>query len=162
MKWSISSHLLLNASTWNFRLQTFPHKLTCEEMLYYVPLFLSKGMHHIVTYIKRKFKYTTYFSTPSIASCEISTLTLQQNMFTNKQSIKYLSSWYLKQLIKYQTSTLLTMNFGITLWNSLPLKCNILPDLPTPFSPVHKQRKFSAVNGTTSALWKKKVREAGH
>ena len=42
------------------------------------------------------------------------------------------------------------MNLGITLWNELPLKCSIFPDLPTPFSPVQRQRKFSAVRGTTS------------
>lgn len=33
-----------------------------------------------------------------------------------------------------------------------PLKCRIFPDRPTPFSPVHKQRKFSAVFGAISAL----------
>ena len=43
------------------------------------------------------------------------------------------------------------MKDGITRWNGLPLKCNILPDLPIPFSPVHKHRKFSAVRGVTSA-----------
>jgi len=43
------------------------------------------------------------------------------------------------------------MNPGITRWKGLPLKCIILPDLPTPFSPVHKHLKFSAVSGTTSA-----------
>lgn len=44
------------------------------------------------------------------------------------------------------------MNFGITLWNALPLKCKIFPDRgPTPLSPVQRQRKFSAVSGTTSA-----------
>ena len=42
------------------------------------------------------------------------------------------------------------MNLGITLWNELPLKCRIFPDRPTPFSPVQRQRKFSAVRGTTS------------
>ena len=44
-----------------------------------------------------------------------------------------------------------SLNFGITLWNALPLKWRILPDRPTPFSPVHKQRKFSAVKGMISA-----------
>ena len=33
-----------------------------------------------------------------------------------------------------------------------PLKCRIFPDRPTPFSPVHRQRKFSAVFGAISAL----------
>jgi len=27
-------------------------------------------------------------------------------------------------------------------WNDDPLKCNIFPDLPIPFSPVHRHRKF--------------------
>merc|ERR1719221_2209248 len=44
------------------------------------------------------------------------------------------------------------MNSVITRWNALPLKCNGLPLLPVPFSPVQRQRKFSAVLGATSAL----------
>ena len=43
------------------------------------------------------------------------------------------------------------MKSGITRWKALPLKWRGLPDLPVPFSPVHKQRKFSAVFGATSA-----------
>ena len=33
----------------------------------------------------------------------------------------------------------------ITRWKMAPLKCNGFPKRPLPFSPVHKQRKFSAV-----------------
>merc|ERR1719245_811089 len=44
------------------------------------------------------------------------------------------------------------INSGITRWKALPLKWSGLPDFPVPFSPVHKQRKFSAVFGATSAL----------
>lgn len=43
------------------------------------------------------------------------------------------------------------MNPGMTRWKADPLKWSSLPDRPIPFSPVHKQRKFSAVFGTTSA-----------
>lgn len=39
----------------------------------------------------------------------------------------------------------------ITRWKAEPLKWRGLPDLPIPFSPVHRHRKFSAVRGTTSA-----------
>ena len=39
----------------------------------------------------------------------------------------------------------------ITLWNLVPLKCNGFPLGPTPFSPVQRHLKFSAVLGTTSA-----------
>jgi hypothetical protein len=39
----------------------------------------------------------------------------------------------------------------MTRWKALPLKWSCLPERPTPFSPVHKARKFSAVLGTTSA-----------
>ena len=42
------------------------------------------------------------------------------------------------------------MKFGMTRWKILPLKCKGLPLAPTPFSPVHKQRKFSTVLGTSS------------
>ena len=38
----------------------------------------------------------------------------------------------------------------ITRWNEEPLKCRGFPDLPVPFSPVQRHRKFSAVLGTTS------------
>jgi len=44
------------------------------------------------------------------------------------------------------------MKPGITRWKADPLKWSGFPDLPTPFSPVQRARKFSAVFGTTSAL----------
>jgi hypothetical protein len=34
---------------------------------------------------------------------------------------------------------------------SVPLECRGFPEEPVPFSPVHRQRKFSAVRGVTSA-----------
>lgn len=40
------------------------------------------------------------------------------------------------------------MKFGMILWKTLPLKCNLDPDEETPFSPVHKALKFSTVLGT--------------
>eukprot|EP00964_Phaeocystis_antarctica_P068549 scaffold41525_cov73-Phaeocystis_antarctica.AAC.2 len=43
------------------------------------------------------------------------------------------------------------MKPGMTRWKELPLKCSGLPSLPTPFSPVQRQRKFSAVRGQVLA-----------
>ena len=40
------------------------------------------------------------------------------------------------------------MKLGMTRWNLLPAYVSALPDLPTPFSPVHSARKFSTVLGT--------------
>lgn len=53
------------------------------------------------------------------------------------------------------------INWGITRWNELPLKCKFFPDRPINFSPVHKHRKFSAVLGTTSALNSISIRPFG-
>ncbi len=53
------------------------------------------------------------------------------------------------------------MKSGITRWKADPLKWRGLPDLPTPFSPVHKQRKFSAVFGATSVRSSMVMRPAG-
>merc|ERR1719191_148848 len=39
----------------------------------------------------------------------------------------------------------------MTRWKAEPLKWRGFPDLPMPFSPVQRARKFSAVLGTTSA-----------
>jgi hypothetical protein len=40
------------------------------------------------------------------------------------------------------------MKLGMTRWNVDPLYDSGLPDAPTPFSPVHRARKFSTVLGT--------------
>jgi len=40
------------------------------------------------------------------------------------------------------------MKFGMILWNELPLNDKVDPEEDTPFSPVHKARKFSTVFGT--------------
>lgn len=53
------------------------------------------------------------------------------------------------------------MKSGITRWKADPLKWRGWPDLPRPFSPVHKQRKFSAVFGATSARSSMVMRPAG-
>jgi lipoyl synthase len=43
-------------------------------------------------------------------------------------------------------------------WNLLPLKCKGFPLFPTPFSPVQRARKFSAVFGATSARRRNSIR----
>ena len=53
------------------------------------------------------------------------------------------------------------MKSGITRWKLVPLKCRGLPLLPAPFSPVQRQRKFSAVRGTTSARRVISIRPVG-
>ena len=54
------------------------------------------------------------------------------------------------------------MKSGITRWKADPLKCRGFPDLPVPFSPVQRHRKFSAVRGTTSARsWPDRWDEGG-
>ncbi|MFS8008731.1 hypothetical protein Hanom_Chr14g01276201 [Helianthus anomalus] len=53
------------------------------------------------------------------------------------------------------------MKLGITWWDVEPLKCNGLPELPTPFSPVQSARKFSAVRGVVSAKKSMTIRPAG-
>lgn len=47
-----------------------------------------------------------------------------------------------------------SLKSGMILWNLDPLKCNGFPDLPFPFSPVQRARKFSTVRGTTFLLRK--------
>lgn len=53
------------------------------------------------------------------------------------------------------------MNWGMTRWKVDPLKCRGLPERPVPFSPVHRQRKFSAVLGATSARSSITMRPSG-
>ena len=49
----------------------------------------------------------------------------------------------------------------LLLWNGHPLKCSGFPvDLPVPFSPVQRARKFSAVLGVMSANSSKTIRPA--
>lgn len=49
----------------------------------------------------------------------------------------------------------------LLLWKGHPLKCNGFPvDLPVPFSPVQRARKFSAVLGVMSANSSRTIRPA--
>ena len=60
-----------------------------------------------------------------------------------------------------RTPSLPHMKSVMTRWKVEPLKCRGLPERPVPFSPVHRQRKFSAVLGTTSARSSITMRPSG-
>lgn len=131
------SHLLRYALAWNFRLQTSLHILTARRDKDYTVRCTEWPWH---TQLKNEQLTSPPLPLSLVKSppwhykrlkISIHTMSMIQNISDIKLSNN--NGTPLHNIFHP-----LTINLGITLWNELPLKCNIFPLLPTPFSPVQR------------------------